>query len=187
MAKRSTIELLDVSIKSEVDLLIRDGKTLDQIIDHLRNLGDEDTSRSAVGRYAKRSREQMKRYQEAQQVAKVWIGRLEEDPTGDVGRLLSEMLRVVAFEQIGTMSSDKDIVIDPKDIMFLSNAIKNLAGADKTSADRELKIRDQVAKETAKKAATEAVKVAKKGGASEETLEAIRAGILGITLQGSAA
>lgn len=179
MAKRSSVETLDPLIKAEVDSLIRAGRTIDQVVEKLRELGDDDTSRSAVGRYVKHARAQMKQFQQAQEIAKVWVGKLEEDPHGDVGRLLSEMLRVVAFEQMGKLE-DEDGRVKPADIMFLAKAIKELSSADKTSADRMLKIRDQVAKETAKKAANEAVKQAKKGGLSGDALEKIRAGILGI-------
>lgn len=176
MARRSTVELLDPMLKAEVDKLLRDGKRIDDVVEHLRKLGDDDTSRSAVARYAKNAREQMKKFMQAQEMAKLWVGKIDEDPNDDLGRLLSEMLKTIAWQQMGNMPDEVDI----KDVARLAKTIKDLAGADKITADRELKIREQVAKDTAKKAATEAVKAAKKGGASVETLEAIRAGILGL-------
>lgn len=175
MPRKSSITRLDPAIRAEVDKLVRDGgHTIDEIVSHLRTLGG-DASRSAVGRYVKRAEEQFARYREAQEVAKTWIGKLEEDPQGDVGRLLAEMLRTVAFSTLGAMD-DKD-GSKPMEIMLLAKAIKDLASADKTSVDRELRVR----REAATKAADTAVKAARKNGLSKEAADDIRREILGIT------
>jgi hypothetical protein len=177
MGQKSTVKKLDPRIREAVDKLVRDGRaTIDQIVDKLEGmLGEEAPSRSAVGRYVKSAREQMKRYREAQELAKVWVGKLEEDPHGDVGRLLSEMLRTVAFQQLAS-AGDEGAQIDTKDIMFLAGAIKDLANADKVSLDRELRIRTEVAKKAAEKAA----EVAKRGGLSKDMVDNLRRELLGI-------
>ena len=108
-------------------------------------------------------------------MAKVWVQKFEADPQGDVARLLPEMLRSVAFQTLGSMSDDEDGAT-PKDVMMLAAAMKDLASADKLTAERILKIRQEVAR----KAATEAVKEAKAGGLSDEAAEAIRQKILGV-------
>ncbi len=95
-------------------------------------VGEDAPSRSAVGRYVKNANDQMRRYQEAQEVAKVWIAKMGNEPEGDVGRLLAEMLRTVAFQVIGSMDTDGDEV-DAKSIMMLARGIKDLAAADKAS------------------------------------------------------
>lgn len=177
MPRRSRIEQLDPRIREQVDRLVRAGRTIDEITEHLARLaGEEAPSRSAVGRYVRSAREQMRRYREAQEVAKVWVGRLEEDPEGDVGRLLSEMLRTVAFQTIGVMSERDGAEIGPDEIMLLARAIKDLAAADKVAAERELRIR----KEVAKQAADTAAKVARSEGLSDDTIQIIRQRILGI-------
>jgi hypothetical protein len=175
MGQKSSIDKLDPRIREEVDRLIRDGRaTIDQIVDALRGLG-ADVSRSAVGRYVQNANAQLEKYRQAQDVAKVWIARLDEEPEGDVGRLLSEMLRTVAFQTISSLD-DGEEAASAGDIFFLAKAIRELAGADKTVADRILKVRETTKKEAADKAA----KVAKKGGLSDEAVETIKREILGV-------
>lgn len=175
MPRRSRIEQLDPRIREQVDRLVRAGRTIDEITEHLARLaGEEAPSRSAVGRYVRSAREQMRRYREAQEVAKVWVGRLEEDPEGDVGRLLSEMLRTVAWQTIGSMGETDAVA--PNEIMLLARAIKDLAAADKVAMERELKIRQEVARQ----AADAATKIAKRGGLSADAVQEIRREILGV-------
>lgn len=171
MSRKSTIKQLDPRIKSAVDEAIRDDRaTIDDIVSIIRDLGG-DTSRSAVGRYKQKAEEQMKRYREAQEVAKVWIGKLQTDPEGDVGRLLAEMLRTTAFQTIGDLDAGT-----PQDIMFLGKALKDLASADTLTANRIMVVR----REAAKEAAVVAVKEAKGAGLSDEAAEIIRKKILGV-------
>lgn len=177
MARRSTVAQLDPRIRESVDRAIREGRaTIDDIVEKLDGLMGEDApSRSAVGRYVKGAREQMQRYREAQEMAKIWVGKLEDDPNSDIGRLLSEMLRTVAFQQLAT-AGDDGAEVSTKDVMFLAGAIKDLANADKVSMERELKIRSEVAKQAAEKA----TEVAKRGGMSKEMVNNLRSELLGI-------
>ncbi len=169
MAGKSSVKQLDPRIKAEVDTAIRDGRaTIDQIVALIHDMGGE-ASRSAVGRYKRNAEEQLKRYREAQEVAKVWIGKLQTDPEGDVGRLLAEMLRTTAFQTLGDIDE-----ASPQDIMFLGKALKDLASADKLTAERILVVR----REAAKDAAAVAVKEAKGAGLSDEAAETIRRKIL---------
>jgi hypothetical protein len=171
MSRKSTIKQLDPRIKSAVDEAIRDDRaTIDDIVAIIGSMGG-DASRSAVGRYKQKAEEQMKRYREAQEVAKVWIGKLQTDPEGDVGRLLAEMLRTTAFQTIGDIDE-----ATPQDIMFLGKALKDLASADTLTANRIMVVR----REAAKEAATVAVKEAKGAGLSDEAAEIIRKKILGV-------
>lgn len=171
MSRKSSIKQLDPRIKAEVDAAIREDRaTIDDIVAIIHALGG-DASRSAVGRYKQRAEEQMKRYREAQEVAKVWIGKLQTDPEGDVGRLLAEMLRTTAFQTIGDIDE-----ATPQDIMFLGKALKDLASADTLTANRIMVVR----REAAKEAAVVAVKEAKGAGLSDEAAELIRRKILGV-------
>jgi hypothetical protein len=171
MSRKSSIKQLDPRIKAEVDAAIRDDRaTIDDIVAIISSLGG-DASRSAVGRYKQKAEEQMKRYREAQEVAKVWIGKLQTDPEGDVGRLLAEMLRTTAFQTIGDIDE-----ATPQDIMFLGKALKDLASADTLTANRIMVVR----REAAKEAAVVAVKEAKGAGLSDEAAEMIRKKILGV-------
>ena len=113
-----------------------------KIVKTIRALGGE-ASRSSVGRHVAATREKMERYNQAREMARAWGAHMKEQPDGDVGRLLSEMLRTVAWQQIGTM--DTDAGVDSSEIMVLARALKDLASADKLAMERELRIRKEVA------------------------------------------
>ena len=113
----------------------------------------------------------MQKYREAQEVAKVWIGKLQADPEGDVGRLLSEMLKTVAFQTVGDMDAAA-----PQDVMFLAKAFKDLAGGDKLTADRIMLVRREAAKEAAEKVSA----LGKARGLSADTVAELRKEILGV-------
>lgn len=169
MARKSSIKQLDPRIREAVDAAIREDRaTIEDIVALIRSLGGE-ASRSAVGRYKQAAEAQMARYREAQEVAKVWIGKLQTEPEGDVGRLLAEMLRTTAFSTLGDMDA-----ASPQDLMFLGKALKDLASADKLTAERILKVRQEATKE----AAAVAVKEAKGAGLSDDAAELIRRKIL---------
>jgi len=178
MPRKSSIQQLPPELQSALNELLREGRfTLDDILAKLAelNAGVAPVSRSALGRYAQRAEEQMRRYREAQEVAKVWIDKLEKEPDGDVARLLPEMLRSVAFQTLGNLSDRKEDV-EAQEVMFLAKAMKDLASTDRLTQDRILIIRQEVAK----KAAVEAVKQAKASGLSDEAAELIRSKVLGV-------
>lgn len=179
MGRRSTVSRFPEPIVTQVNQLIRDGHTIDEIVATLQGMG-ADVSRSAMGRYVKSARESMEKYRQAQEVAKVWVDKLETEPTGDVARLLPEMLRAVAFQTLSTMGEATDPV-GSQDLMFLAKALKDVSSASRINVDTELllrKVRDQ-----AKAAAAEVTQTIKKAGLSEETVQQIKARILGIGAQ----
>lgn len=171
MGRKSAIKQLDPAIREAADSAIREGRaTIEEITALINSLGGS-VSKSAVGRYKQQAEAQMARYREAQEVAKVWIGKLQADPEGDVGRLLAEMLRTTAFQTLGDIEAGS-----PQDVMFLAKALKDLASADKLTADRILLVRREAAKEAAEKVSS----VGKAKGLSAETVAELRKEILGV-------
>lgn len=180
MGRRSTVAKLDKQLVEACNTLIRDGYTIDQILAQLKSLG-ADVSRSAVGRYVKSARESMEKYRQAQEVAKVWVDKLEAEPSGDVGRLLPEMLRVLAFQTL-TQMGESEQAAGPMDVMLLAKALKDMAGTTKQNIDTELQLR-KLRVEMQAKADAAANAVAgemRQAGLSDETIAAIRQRILGV-------
>lgn len=180
MARRSTLASLPAPIVQACNDLIRDGHTIDAIVAALHKLGAE-VSRSAVGRYVKSTRESMDKYRQAQEVAKVWLDKLEAEPNGDVARLLPEMLRVVAFQSISKLG-EKDAPVKAMDLMLLAKALRDLAGTSKTNIDVELqlrKLREQV-QQRADAAARDVESMTRQAGMSDELVRSIRERILGV-------
>jgi len=151
MAGKSSIDTLPVDLREAIDRVIRDGRlTIDEIVGYLQSIvpeGVELPSRSAIGRYSKRMKDAMGAYREAQEVAGVWVQKLGENPKGDVGQLLGELLKTVAFQTIGSMSEDPDNKgVDAQDLMFLARAIKDLGSFDRIKFDLAVKLREQASK-----------------------------------------
>jgi len=175
MGRKSAVRRLPPETRDAIDAMIRDGRaTIDELVDYLEEQG-EGVSRSAVGRYKQSMEQSLRRYREAQEVAGVWVAKLGERPGGDVGKMLAEMLKLVAHQTIATMG-DEDAEVKPADIMLLAKAIKDLESSGKLALERELKIRQ----ETARQAAAAVERVAKGAGLTAETIEKFRAGILGV-------
>ena len=181
MGRQSTIARLDPRIKEAVDTAIREGRaTIDDIVDLVEHMGRElgtgdEVSRSAVGRYKKTAEQAMEVYRVSQSMAQVWAKRIGEDPESDIARLASQVLGGVALNTANSMLGEGE-PMPAGEVMFLAKALDHLARADKVTTDKILKVRQEVAKQAAEKAA----KIARKGGMSRETVEEIRREILGV-------
>ncbi|GKS96997.1 phage protein Gp27 family protein [Acidovorax sp. SUPP2825] len=180
MGRPSTVGKLPKALVEACNGLIRDGRTIDEILAALQQLGAE-VSRSAVGRYVKGARESMEKYREAQEIAKVWVDKLEAEPSGDVARLLPEMLRTVAFQTL-TQMGESEKAAGAMDVMLLAKALKDIAGTSKTNLDTELQLRKLRSEIQAKaNAAASAVEqMTRQAGMSDELVSTIRARILGV-------
>ena len=180
MARKSSIESLPPDIQVAVNAALRQGWTIDDIVGHVRDMGG-DVSRSAVGRYKQRFEQIGRKMRETRDVAKVWIDKLGEEPDGDVARLLTELIRTIAFKTSMTLAEDDDAV-DPKHLAMLARSIKDLATADRATAELALKLRREIADEAAEAVET----VAKERGLSADAVDEIKRKILGVRDAGAA-
>jgi len=142
---------------------------------------DDPVARSSVGRYFKKARSVMARTAEAREVAKVWVDEFGKEPDGDIGQLLPQMLHAVAFSQVDMMANETPDLsgkdgVSPRHVAMLAAAIKDIASAQKITADRILKIRQEVTR----KAADKAAEVAAAGGMKANAVAKLRAAVLGL-------
>lgn len=166
MGRKSSIEDLPPEVKALVDAQIRAGTyTVDGLVVIIKDAGEE-RSRSAVGRYVKNKKQTMELYDQAQDMAKSLALQFKEDPDGNVARMLGQVLRGITFSTMQTLAEDGGKV-KPNELMLLSAAIKNLAGADKITLDQVQRIQ-KLAKE---EAAADVAKVAKRSGISQEIVD----------------
>ncbi len=181
MARRSRVKDLPPEVRSVVDDLIKNGVPLDDIVDKLAELNVEDApSRSALGRYKLEVDRVGERLRRSREISRVFVERLGAVPEGHQGRMVMELMQTMVFDVLVPKDGGEAPDFDPKDIMFLAGAIKDLASAEKISADREIKIRDQAAKQARQDAATAAEETAAERGLTHDTVQAIRRSILGI-------
>lgn len=194
MGRKSKVELLHPQLRQAVDELVRGGATIERIVEHLHTLAPgvdpaaDLPSESAVGRYKQKAEASMRRFREAQSVAKVWVDKFGAEPQGDVGLMVTQLLGAVAFRTVADLDGAPE-PIDPQSLMFLAKAMKDMAGAETSAVQRErvrIAARRELAAEVARKAATEADAAraeAKSKGLSDEQADWIRARILGVQVE----
>lgn len=99
------------------------------------------------------------------------------EPDGDVGRLLPEMLRAVAYQTLASMNESEEPA-KTADVMLLAKALRDMTGLTKTQIEVEKQLRamraelETVAKDVAEQA--------RQAGMSGQTVEQIKGRILGV-------
>lgn len=141
-------------------------------------------SRSAVNRYDLSMREVGAKIQQAREISDAWVAKLGSQPAGQLGHLIVETIRTVAFEVTQQVARGEITaeslpgVIDQ--INKLALAAQRLSRSSAEEERRERQIREEERKRAAEEAADEAGKAAAEHGISAETAEAIRRQVLGI-------
>lgn len=181
MPRPSNIDLLPAEIRDALHELLRNPaitgtEVAMQVNTWLEALGsDLRVSKSGVNRYGQRMDKVGAKMQQSRQIAEMWIGKLGNAPQGQVGKLLNEFLRTMAFDAALEMS-EGETPPAPKMIKDLSLAVKHLEDAASVNEKRDREIRRQANEEAAKIAE----KVGTEQGLSTEAVQSIKNKILGI-------
>jgi len=181
MVARSKVYDLAPELRAQLDRLLREDRcTLDQVVAHLRQLapdGEELPSRSSIGRYAQNMEAISTRMKRSREIADRLVA--EAGPQAADGKgfqVLVQGFQSLAYDFLANIPEGE--TLDAENLSFLARAISSMASAQKTDTDRALRIRQEAAKEAA--AAVEKVAKRSPGGLSRDTIEAIKAEILGI-------
>ncbi|MEG0010370.1 MAG: DUF3486 family protein [Aeromonas sp.] len=185
---KSKIQQLPDDIRSQLATMLRSDSMsqkaiLEEINQLIREAGlppEDQISRTGLNRYFKRMELAGSRMAEARATAEVWTSKLGQAPTSEVGKLLQEFVRTMAFETSMKMMDASDgeegKMIDPKSLSQLALVIQRVEQAAMTSHKVEKEIRAAFAAEAADKAET----IVKQAGLTAETASEIRRQILGI-------
>ncbi|WP_270803900.1 MULTISPECIES: DUF3486 family protein [unclassified Aeromonas] len=185
---KSKIQQLPDDIRSQLAAMLRSGSMSQKdILAEVNKLivesglpPEEQISRTGLNRFSKRMAEAGSRMEQAREVAAVWTSKLGQAPTSEVGKLLQEFVRTMAFETSMKMMDASDgeegKMIDPKSLGQLALVIQRVEQAAMTSHKVEKEIRAAFAAE----AATAAEKIVKSAGLTAETAAQIKQQILGI-------
>ena len=178
----SSIDRLPEEIRAEVGRLRLQGRTIDEILQHLKTL-DVEVSRSALGRHLKGLATLRERMRHSREMATALVTQFGDQPDNQLQRLNLELMHGVILQTITAAGEDEDgepkpVTFCPEDARFLADALAKLASAEKTNADRTLKLKAEAAKEAA--AAVERVARREGGGLTRDTVDAIKREILGI-------
>ncbi|MCS6113036.1 DUF3486 family protein [Shewanella baltica] len=181
-SRKSKVNLLPQEIRDQLHALLRSGsmhqkdilEAVNQMIDEAGLPEDAKLSRTGFNRFAKKFETIGERIRQSREVAEVWTAKLGEAPTSDVGKLLQEFVRTMAFETSMKMmdASDEEDAkpIDPKALGQLALVIQRVEAAAMSSLKVEKEIREAVLEEQRKKLDTLDVKQ----GVTEATKQTIR-------------
>ncbi len=185
MAKRSTVERLPEGARKTLEgwlVEFNDGRIqLNDVMARLETLLEfndgqaKPPSRSAVYRHSRKFAalsERMKRTQSFADAFAREVGPQVNDGKGM--QVLIQAFQSLAFDLIGNL--DDGETLDPESLMFFARSIQSVVSAQKSDADRALKIQD----DTRKRAAAAATTEAKAAGLSEEKVKQIERAILGV-------
>jgi len=179
--QQSKIDRLPDDIREKLHDLLRDPRVTQ--LEAVRRINaileetdhPERMDKSSVNRYFLRMEDVGAKLRETREVAKMWIGRLGSEPQGEVGKLLNELVRTLAFRAaMHASEAGDDEPIDPKLLKSLAVSVYRLERAAKENADLEEKIRKRTRADAAKAVEAEA----KRQGASAATIDSLRAAIM---------
>ncbi|HDI8449799.1 DUF3486 family protein [Escherichia coli] len=181
----SKVDLLPDSIREQLHQMLREKRhTQEEIREAINALIDEHNlpeemqlSRTGLNRYAIRMEKVGAKIRASREMAEVWAAKLGSAPTSDVGKLLMEFVKTLAFETSMLMAED-DKPVAPKALGQLALVAQRLEAAAMTSHKREKAIRDAFAQEMAEK--TE--ELVRTGGLSGGAADTIKRDILGISV-----
>ena len=148
MGRKSSLRRLPPEILQEVNRLLSEGRfTLDEILAHLRGMGVDTISRSALGRQKQRIDKVAAKLRQSREITVSLVQELGANSTeGEQGRLLVETLRGMIFDHLEARIEDGDLG-DPKSFMALARTLKDMAQANRLDQDFETKVRERVEKE----------------------------------------
>ena len=180
--RTSSVEQLPKKFLDAINKKLKQGYSQAAILKHINALlkeSDIDTklSRSSFNRYTTKFATVNKKLIESRQIATMWADKFGDAPTSDLTRYIIEMLRTTIFEftldNDGKTDENGDPKINTDSINNIALAVQRLEKASEISDKRERQIRQEAAKEAAKKVEVEA----KKQGISNATVEMLREAI----------
>lgn len=174
----SSIDKLPPEIRDLIARLRQDqGRSIDEILDHLRQL-DVEVSRSALGRHVKSMAEIGEQLRRSETMARFVVEKFGEDTDDRAARASMRILQGALLDILTEDRTDEDgapVTLSAAEAKEISLALQRLVNAQATDTQRQLKMRA----EFAKTAAAAAEKEAKAQGMSADTIGLIRSAILG--------
>jgi len=179
----SKVDLLPDAIRDALHQMLRDKRhtqeeireAINALIDQHELPDDMQLSRTGLNRYASRMEAIGSKIRASREMAEIWAAKLGSAPTSDVGKLLMEVVKTLAFETSMSLAEEEGTV-EPKALGQLALVAQRIEAAQMVSHKREKEIRQAFAEE----AAEAAEKVTKQAGLTAETAATIRREILGI-------
>lgn len=183
----SSITRLDAPVREAIARLREQGRTIDEIVTHLRGL-DVEVSRSAMGRHVRAMDAMGEKLRRSRSVAEAMVRALGDAPESRTARLNIELMHSALLDLHLRAQEGEEIDPDgraalagnPEGAMQLARAIDHLTSAARRDADF-VKVVEERASARAKTIAAAAMMTeARARGVSAETIAAIKASIFGV-------
>ena len=175
--KPSSIDRLPDEVRASIGQLRRQGRTIDEILDHLKQL-DVEVSRSALGRHVKSLAEIGEQIRRSEAMARFVVEKFGEESDDRLARANMRILQGSLLELLTAERTDDDgqpVTLSPGEAKELAITLQRLVSAQRMDAERELRLKA----EFAKTAAAAAEKAMKQQGMSADTIELVRHAVLG--------
>jgi hypothetical protein len=186
MARPSSVDRLPASIREEIGNLRGLGKTIDEILDHLRTMA-VDVSRSALGRHVQSMEKVGERLRRSRAVSEALVRQLGDAPESKTARLNIELLHSVMYDFLALAEDDTEegaaavkMLRDPKAVALFAEAAQRLTQASRHNVAFVAEVEKRSAEKAKREAATAAEVSGREAGLSAETIGAIKARILGL-------
>lgn len=181
MGRRSSIDLLPPELREQIGHLRRKGRTIDEIKAALDAM-DVDFSRSALGRHTLRLDQAAERIGASRAIAETLIDRFgTADGSDKAMRLNAELLHSQIFTLLTQTDEEGDAVsLDAKQVKALADSLRSLTTGLRTDQARQQELRAQLKRQAAEEAAEAAGEAMRQAGLSEDSVDAVRARLLGI-------
>ncbi|AVE50847.1 hypothetical protein C3468_02605 [Serratia marcescens] len=179
----SKIDLLPENIRDALHQMLRDKRhtqeeireAINTLIDQHELPDDMQLSRTGLNRYASRMEAIGSKIRASREMAEIWAAKLGSAPTSDVGKLLMEFVKTLAFETSMALA-ETEKTVEPKALGQLALVAQRIEAAQMVSHKREKEIRQAFAEE----AAATAEKIVSQAGLSADKAADIKRQILGI-------
>jgi hypothetical protein len=172
--RKSSIDRLPAGLRELIGQLRQGGRTIEEIRAKLEELNVR-VSKSALARHTQQLDVIGEQIRRSRWVGEALIERLGDAPESRQARLNIEIMHSLILDLLAGEDGEP-VHLTPQSAMLLSDALAKLARAHQADAERELKLRQAIAKETAGKVED----LARSEGLTAETVDKFRAAILGI-------
>lgn len=189
--RRSTVAKLPPELREEIGRLREGGKTIDEILQHLREMSAEaEVSRSALGRHVQWLDQEAEDLRRSRRIAEYLHGAVDDGKDALTARVNIEYLHNEMYELLRIMRQSAreaeaegqkpDVAGRAKAVMAIGRTLANVTRAARTNLDYITAAEKRAAERATKEAAGRAAEAAKAKGMSSETAEFIKAFVLGV-------
>jgi hypothetical protein len=187
MARPSSISRLPPEIRETIGRLREHGRTLDEILDHLRTL-EIGVSRSALGRHVKGMEAMGERLRRSRAMAEGLARQLGDTPGDKMARVNIELLHSFLNDALAAADDDETedgqeaaaLVRSPKGAALFATAIERLTKAARANAAFTEQLEKRAAERAAKNAVEAVERAGRAAGLDPATLTRIRQEVYGL-------